>query len=188
MSKLSDSVPIFFAKPSCITNRKQKAILREAGIEFVEQNLLSYPWTEQILLKFFVGLPKSLWINKSAPKIKNGEVVPEQLTESQLLAMMVQDPVLIRRPLLCWRGQHWAGFDWPMLRKVLPSAVAEPKTMADKTRSEGIEVVEGVEESQDMAGQQARAHKSVQENTAVKGVGPDEPTVVDHDLEACSKR
>lgn len=113
-------VPEFFAKPSCVTNGKQRQVLRRAGVEFIEHDLLTYPWTETRLANFFAGLDKVQWLNPSAPQLKQGQIDPETLTEQQLLTLMVQEPVLIRRPLIRWQGQHWVGFNWPELCKVLP--------------------------------------------------------------------
>lgn len=51
------------------------------------------------------------WFNRSAPRIKSGEVVPEQCTAEQTLALMVDDPLLIRRPLMAVGEQRRVGFD-----------------------------------------------------------------------------
>ena len=47
----------------------------------------------------------------SAPRIKEGEVQPERIDADAALRLMVQDPLLIRRPLLEVGGECRAGFD-----------------------------------------------------------------------------
>jgi nitrogenase-associated protein len=103
----------FFEKPGCTNNNKQKALLRSAGHELIVHDLLHYPWTEQpeYLRSFFGALPVADWFNRSAPDVKNGVVLPERLDEQHALALMLKQPLLIRRPLLDADGQHSCGFD-----------------------------------------------------------------------------
>ena len=117
---LADQLLLFFGKPVCINNRKQKQILHDAGVEFNEINLLEYGWTTGLLSEFFAGLPKSEWVNKAAPDIKSGAVDFERLSNQALLQAMVANPILIRRPLLAWQGKKWVGFDWQQLCQELP--------------------------------------------------------------------
>ncbi|GAB2193977.1 hypothetical protein MAH2_18720 [Sessilibacter sp. MAH2] len=119
IEKLSRPKVIFYGKPTCINNRKQRKILQEAGIEFQEENLLTYPWRKETLISYFVNAPKSQWYNKTAPAIKQGDMTPDSMTEDQLLDAMCLDPVLIRRPLISIDDFKTVGFDWPMLADLL---------------------------------------------------------------------
>lgn len=74
-------------------------------------NLLVEAWTPERLKPYFAGTPVAAWFNRSAPAIKGGAVVPETLSEDRALALMADDPLLIRRPLLRVDGQCSAGFD-----------------------------------------------------------------------------
>jgi hypothetical protein len=51
------------------------------------------------------------WLNPAAPRIKSGEIVPEKLDAADAIALMLDDPLLIRRPLVEADGQRCAGFD-----------------------------------------------------------------------------
>lgn len=105
------AVVLFWEKPGCINNTRQKQLLREAGHEVVAHNLLAEAWDAPRLRRFFVGLPVAAWFNPSAPAIKQGQVLPSALSEAQALALMLADPLLIRRPLM-QVGEHCAvGFD-----------------------------------------------------------------------------
>jgi len=102
---------LFWEKPGCANNTRQKMLLREAGHEVVERNLLTEAWEAPRLRRFFGCLPVAAWFNRSAPAIKNGSVQPETLSENQALALMVADPLLIRRPLMQVGERCEAGFD-----------------------------------------------------------------------------
>lgn len=103
----------FYEKPGCFNNKRQKELLLEAGHILFVHNLLDYPWTHERdkLRSFFGSLPVKDWFNRSAPAVKNGEIVPEALDEQQALDLMTADPLLIRRPLLEVEGSRRAGFD-----------------------------------------------------------------------------
>ena len=102
---------IFYEKPGCINNGKQKALLLAAGHEVEARNLLKTPWSEAKLRLFFGNLPVASWFNRSAPRVKSGEIVPEDLDESTALELMIADPLLIRRPLIQVEDVYQAGFD-----------------------------------------------------------------------------
>lgn len=110
---------VFYEKTGCITNSKQKALLRKAGIDFRTESLLDVPWTPERLAPFFADRPVREWINPNAPQVKSGEVDPSQLTENEALAMMTDAPILIRRPLIDLGNTQWAGFDLPRIAQTL---------------------------------------------------------------------
>ena len=91
---------IFYEKPGCINNTKQKALLEAAGHTVKAYNLLTEVWTVGTLRPFFGNLPVAEWFNYSAPRIKSGEVIPRELDEQTALTLMLNDPLLIRRPLM----------------------------------------------------------------------------------------
>jgi nitrogenase-associated protein len=101
----------FFEKPGCVNNTRQKVWLRERGVRVDTIDLLTYGWSEAELLKFFAALPVSDWFNRSAPRIKSGEVIPEQLSQAQALQTLLAEPLLIRRPLLRRGNDYRVGFD-----------------------------------------------------------------------------
>lgn len=86
-------------------------MLTAAGHEVIPQNLLKEPWTAERLRSFFGDRPVVEWFNPSAPKIKSGEVVPEKVDEQTALALMLKEPLLIRRPLLEVGDRREVGFD-----------------------------------------------------------------------------
>ncbi|PWC49346.1 ArsC/Spx/MgsR family protein [Azospirillum sp. TSA6c] len=102
---------IFFEKPGCGGNARQKALLEQAGHRVVARDLLSEPWTPQTLRPFFGDRPVADWFNRAAPVVKSGEVVPESMDEATALAAMVERPLLIRRPLMQVGDRRDCGFE-----------------------------------------------------------------------------
>jgi nitrogenase-associated protein len=101
----------FYEKPGCINNTKQKALLRKSGHQVIACNLLEEPWEREVLRSFFGQLPVAQWFNRTAPAVKNGKVDPDALSEEQALTLMMEDPILIRRPLMRVGDEYRVGFD-----------------------------------------------------------------------------
>lgn len=102
---------IFYEKPGCISNARQKRLLTESGHTLDVRNLLETPWSPDGLRPFFGDTPVADWFNKTAPRVKSGEVRPDALSASEALAELCADPILIRRPLMMVAGECRAGFD-----------------------------------------------------------------------------
>ena len=101
----------FYEKPGCINNTKQKALLKAAGHTVEAHNLLTQSWTVETLRPFFGDLPVVEWFNYTAPRIKSGEIVPTQLDAEAALNLMLNDPLLIRRPLMQVNEHRLVGFN-----------------------------------------------------------------------------
>lgn len=102
---------IFFEKPGCAGNARQKKLLAEAGHTVHARDLLSEPWTAASLRPFFGDRPVAEWFNRSAPAVKNGEVDLDALDEAAALALMLKTPLLIRRPLMQVGDRRDCGFE-----------------------------------------------------------------------------
>jgi nitrogenase-associated protein len=106
----------FYEKPGCVGNHRQKAELRRHGVALEVRDLLTHPWTIESLRPFFGKLPVRDWFNLSAPRIKGGEVAIDECDEATALRLMLDDPLLIRRPLMQREDHYQAGFvDGPVL-------------------------------------------------------------------------
>src|ERR1035441_756690 len=91
---------IFYEKPGCGNNARQKLWLAAAVHTVIARNLLTEAWTSERLRAFFGSLPVADWFNRAAPRVKSGELLPQEQDEAGALALMLADPLLIRRPLL----------------------------------------------------------------------------------------
>jgi nitrogenase-associated protein len=102
---------IFYEKTGCSGNSRQRALLEASGHEVVPRDLRQEKWTRVRLLGFFAGLPVADWFNRNAPSVKCGDIVPAEIDESTALGLMLDDPLLIRRPLLEVGEERMVGFD-----------------------------------------------------------------------------
>lgn len=103
---------IFYEKPGCGGNAKQRAELEAAGHTLDRRSLLSTDWTAESLMPFLKPLPVANWFNRASPRVKSGEVVPEQLDSDSALKLLLADHLLIRRPLMQLPdGARMVGFD-----------------------------------------------------------------------------
>jgi nitrogenase-associated protein len=116
---------LFYEKPGCINNTKQKQLLQEAGYEVDARNLLTEGWSAARLEPFFSGLAVADWFNRSAPQVKDGQVIPELLTAEQAMQMLLLEPLLIRRPLIQIGEHYLVGFEADRVNQVLALAWTE---------------------------------------------------------------
>jgi nitrogenase-associated protein len=89
------------------------------------RDLLAEPWTAERLRGFFGDLPGGGLVQPHRAAVRSGEVDVAVLDENQLLTAMLDDPLLIRRPLIETETGRQCGFDdGPLLRAlgVLPDA------------------------------------------------------------------
>lgn len=108
---------IFYEKPGCVTNAKQKQALREVGYKVIERDLLNHGMSEEDLYEFFKKMPVTKWFNPNAPQIKNGEILPINLTPEEALTMVTQNPILLRRPLMIIGEKKLCGFNQWFIEK-----------------------------------------------------------------------
>ncbi len=114
---------IFYEKPGCATNARQKLALTAAGHDVTARSLLTEPWTAARLMDFFGTTPVSSWFNPASPRLKSGEIKPAAVDRDSALALMMDDPLLIRRPLVEIGERRCAGFDREPVLSLLANAV-----------------------------------------------------------------
>lgn len=102
---------IFYEKPGCASNAKQKALLIASGHQVEARDLLKEPWSAPSLRPYFGAKPVREWFNAASPRVKSGEVKPDVVNPQEAIMMMIMDPGLIRRPLMRIGDHCEAGFD-----------------------------------------------------------------------------
>lgn len=110
---------IFYEKPGCAGNKKQKDLLTVHGVEFEVKSILDESWDEKSLSSFFQGLEIDKIYNQFAPKVKSGEITPNKLSKDELIKLMIKEPILIKRPLIEVDDKKVCGFDIPKLNNLL---------------------------------------------------------------------
>lgn len=103
----------FYEKIGCGNNTKQKDLLIEAGHWLIEHDLLTHDWRSEPekLRSFFGDKSVAEWFNRDAPAIKNGELNPDEIDAEKAIQLMLEQPLLIRRPLMEIDGRRMAGFE-----------------------------------------------------------------------------
>lgn len=102
---------VFYEKPGCITNARQKQLLVRHGHLLLVRDLLRERWSAERLRPFLAGLAVADWFNPAAPRVRSGEIDPTSLAPDAALDLLLADPLLIRRPLLETPHGYCAGFE-----------------------------------------------------------------------------
>ncbi|MGJ0507261.1 MAG: ArsC/Spx/MgsR family protein [Methylocystis sp.] len=102
---------IFYEKPGCASNARQKALLIASGHQVQAHDLLHEAWSVSSLRPFFGEKPVREWFNAASPRVKSGEVDPDAVNPQQAIVMLILDPGLIRRPLMRVGDHCESGFD-----------------------------------------------------------------------------
>lgn len=110
---------VFYEKPFCAANAKQKQLLRQSGCTLIERNLLEHGLEKEDLRAFMGDKKVSDWFNPAAPAIKNGEIFPETLNEAEAMELLMSNPILIRRPLMIIGTEKLCGFDEKRVSEML---------------------------------------------------------------------
>ncbi len=124
---------LFYEKPGCQNNIRQKEILELSGHAVESVNLLRHPWTKEELSDYLGVKPVAECFNMAAPAIKSGEVNPSAFTKEEALLMMIKDPLLIRRPLLKIDTHCIQGFDRAVLQSLINLSPAEGSNTIEET-------------------------------------------------------
>ena len=110
---------LFYEKPGCQNNIRQKAILEESGYLVESVNLLEHPWTKEELDHYLGEKTVAECFNRAAPAIKSGLVNPFDFTKEEALEAMIREPLLIKRPLMRIGSHYIQGFDRAVLQNLI---------------------------------------------------------------------
>ncbi len=77
---------VFYEKPGCANNPRQKPWLAAVGQTIEARNLLTRPWTGDELLRDFGNRPAADRFDRGAPRIERVEVNPESLDAAEALS------------------------------------------------------------------------------------------------------
>jgi arsenate reductase len=102
------SVTIYH-NPRCNTSRKTLALLREKGVEPDIIEYLKTPYTEPQLKHLLsqLKMPASALLRKKEAVAAG--IDPKNLPEEELIAAMVENPILVERPIVVSGGKAALG-------------------------------------------------------------------------------
>jgi len=116
---------VFYEKTGCAGNKRQKELLMKNGISFETKSFLDTVWDYSSLNSFFENLKKEEMINQFAPQIKNELLDIDSLSKEELVELMCENPILIKRPLLEIGNTKICGFDIEKVNQLLNSDICE---------------------------------------------------------------
>jgi arsenate reductase len=98
-----------YHNPRCNTSRKTLALLREKGVEPEIIEYLKTPYTAAQLKELLgqLKMPAAKLLRKKEAAAAGVE--PSKLSEDQLIAAMVENPILVERPIVVSRGKAALG-------------------------------------------------------------------------------
>jgi len=117
---------LFYEKPGCTTNARQKKLLFNAGCTLIVQNLLQLDMGSEELFTYLQDRPVCEWFNPNAPAVKNGEIDPFAFDEASALPLLLEQPILIRRPLISVDGHRMCGFDQKRIETLINAPLGTP--------------------------------------------------------------
>ena len=126
---------VFYEKPGCIGNARQKRLLSGLGHRLVVRDLLTERWSAERLRLFFDTLPVADWFNATAPQVKSGAIDPSTLDEDEALALMLAEPLLIRRPLIETAFGRCCGFESNPVLDALGVRIADGEDLQSCARA-----------------------------------------------------
>ena len=120
---------IFYEKTGCGGNQRKKELLKKHHISLDVRSLLEATWDEKSLTPFFEGLSVTEMINPFAPQVTNKEFDVSQFSKEALIAKMIQEPLLIKRPLLQIGEHKICGFDIAQINTLLGTSINSEKNI-----------------------------------------------------------
>jgi len=111
----------FFTYPSCTSCRKAKAWLAEHGVKYEERHLFKNPPTSEELMEIIKKTTNGLdeILSTRSQRFKNLEVDINEMTVSQLLEMLSEEPQLLKRPILTDGENIIIGYNQSAMQKLL---------------------------------------------------------------------
>lgn len=97
-----------------------KASLSQGDIQLDERDFFQNPFTEAELRELLGNTPASEVFSFRSPSVKKMGLVADDLSEDDLIRLMLEEPRLIRRPLIKVGNRVLVGTDKKAMAEVFP--------------------------------------------------------------------
>jgi arsenate reductase len=84
-------------------------LLLQNDVELEERDYFKEPFTEDELKELAGDTPLSQMFARRSPALKNMGLAGQELSDDEMLALMLKEPRLVRRPLVRMEGQLLVG-------------------------------------------------------------------------------
>ena len=102
-----------------MTCKKAREFLAQKGTKTQERDFFKHPFTEVELRRLLKGRPVSEAFSWKSPQVKARGLAGKQLTDDEMIRWMLQEPRLIRRPVIVVDGKAYFGFKPAEVEKLL---------------------------------------------------------------------
>lgn len=106
---------------SCTSCRKTESVLRESGVDYEKREYFKDRFTVDELraLLASVGMTASDVISKRSRVYKERNLEEANLSDDDILELMVEEPTLLRRPIVIRNGKAVVGHNEAKLRDLI---------------------------------------------------------------------
>lgn len=94
----------------------------QEGVAISERDYFKEPFSEAELRELAALAPVETLFAKRSPALKQMDVNPDALAAEDLLRLMLQEPKLVRRPLIRCGDRIWAGGAPKIVAEVVAAA------------------------------------------------------------------
>jgi arsenate reductase/regulatory protein spx len=110
-----------FLYNSCTSCRKTEDVLKQSGIEYEKREFFKDRFTPDELRSLLntVGLKPSDVLSTRSRVYKERNLAEADLTEDQILDLMVEEPTLLRRPIVVNGDRVIVGYNEAKLRDLI---------------------------------------------------------------------
>jgi arsenate reductase/regulatory protein spx len=108
-----------YTKSGCSTCIKARQFLLGKGVHYTERDIFKHPFSELELRAIVAQRPVTEIFSYRSPSVKALGLDVERMNDEELIAVMLQEPRLIRRPLLTTGEALAVGFDESQLLDTL---------------------------------------------------------------------
>ena len=119
--KESDIVIEAYIYSSCTSCRKTVAQLEESGVPFARRDFFRNRFSREELAAILSGanLKPSDVLSTRSKVYKTRDLASQDLSEDQVLDLMIEEPTLLRRPLVIGDGKVVIGHNSPKLAELI---------------------------------------------------------------------
>jgi Spx/MgsR family transcriptional regulator len=114
--------PIFYYKSTCSTCRRARALLQELGVSTRERDMSKQPLSLDELRALVGDREIKPFLNPRNELYRERGMARQTPTKDEALALMAENPNLIRRPILIVGGSPLLGFDEEAYRRALDAS------------------------------------------------------------------
>ncbi|WML56046.1 transcriptional regulator SpxA [Neobacillus sp. PS2-9] len=114
-----------YTTPSCTSCRKAKAWLEEHSIDYIERNILANPLTVEEIKSIFRLTEEgtSEIISTNSKTFQELYIDIESLSLNELYTLIMENPKMVRRPIIQDEKRLQVGYNEDEIRSFLPRKV-----------------------------------------------------------------